>query len=169
MDLDETDRRILAELAENSRRSSREIARRLGLSVGTVANRIARLKELGIIRRFTVELDTEKLGYDITVVVDVYISKGNVIEVEREMASLPGVMAVYDVTGDFDAVVLAKFRSRADLSEFTKRLMAMEHVQRTNTHVALNTIKEDFVVYRGPGIVRGPSGSTFVHSIGGKI
>ncbi len=146
MSLDETDMRILRELAANSRRSSREISRRLGLSVGTVAGRIERMKELGVIRRFTVDLDYEKLGYDITVVVDVYISKGNVIDVEREIASMPGVMAVYDVTGDFDAVVLARFRSRADLSGFTKRLMAMEHVERTNTHVVLNAVKEDFVL-----------------------
>ncbi|MGC8555564.1 MAG: Lrp/AsnC family transcriptional regulator [Conexivisphaera sp.] len=149
MDLDETDLRILSELARNSRRSSREIARRLGLSVGTVTSRIERMKEQGIIRRFTVELDPEKLGYEITVVVDVYISKGNVMDVEREIASIPGVMAVYDVTGDFDAVVLARFRTRADLSDFTKRLMSMEHVQRTNTHVVLNSVKEDFVLYRG--------------------
>ncbi|BBE42832.1 Lrp/AsnC family transcriptional regulator [Conexivisphaera calida] len=146
MDLDEVDLKILSELSENSRRSSREISRRLGLSVGTVASRIERMKEMGIIKRFTVDLDYEKLGYDITVVVDVYISKGNVVDVEREIASIPGVMAVYDVTGDFDAVVLARFRNRADLSAFTKRLMAMEHVERTNTHVVLNSVKEDFVL-----------------------
>ncbi len=148
MELDEVDLRILSELAQNSRRSSREIARRLGLSVGTVANRIERMKEEGVIKRFTVDLDYEKLGYDITVVVDVYISKGNVVEVEKEIASLPGVLAVYDVTGDFDAVVLARFRNRAELSDFTKKLMSMEHVERTNTHVVLNSIKEDFVLIR---------------------
>ncbi|MFP3283031.1 MAG: Lrp/AsnC family transcriptional regulator [Nitrososphaeria archaeon] len=146
MDLDDVDMRILSELVENSRRSSREISRRLDLSVGTVAARIKRLRDLGVIRRFTVDLNYEALGYDITVVVDVYISKGNVIDVEREIASIPGVMAVYDVTGDFDAVVLARFKNRSDLSAFTKRMMAMEHVERTNTHVVLNSVKEDFVV-----------------------
>lgn len=146
MDLDDVDMRILSELVENSRRSSREISRRLDLSVGTVAARIKRLRDLGVIRRFTVDLNYEALGYDITVVVDVYISKGNVIDVEREIASIPGVMAVYDVTGDFDAVVLARFKNRSDLSAFTKRMMAMEHVERTNTHVVLNSVKEDFVM-----------------------
>jgi DNA-binding Lrp family transcriptional regulator len=146
VDLDDVDMRILSELVENSRRSSREISRRLDLSVGTVAARIKRLRDLGVIRRFTVDLNYEALGYDITVVVDVYISKGNVIDVEREIASIPGVMAVYDVTGDFDAVVLARFKNRSDLSAFTKRMMAMEHVERTNTHVVLNSVKEDFVV-----------------------
>jgi len=146
VDLDDVDMRILSELVENSRRSSREISRRLDLSVGTVAARIKRLRDLGVIRRFTVDLNYEALGYDITVVVDVYISKGNVIDVEREIASIPGVMAVYDVTGDFDAVVLARFKNRSDLSAFTKRMMAMEHVERTNTHVVLNSVKEDFVM-----------------------
>ncbi len=142
--LDRIDMMILAELLENSRRSSRDIARRLGLSVGTVATRIKRLSEDGVIRRFAVDLDLEKLGYDITVVVEVYASRGSVLKAEERIAGLQGVVAVYDVTGEYDAVIIAKFKSRSELSRFTKGLLSLESVERTNTHVVLNVIKEDF-------------------------
>lgn len=144
LELDEIDYKILKELSKNSRRSSRDIARRLDLSVATVASRIKRLVETGVIKGFTIDLDAEKLGYDITVVMEVYVAKGKLLEVEREIAKLPGVCAVYDVTGEYDALVVAKFRNRSELSNFTKKLLSMNNVERTNTHVVLNVIKENF-------------------------
>ena len=66
------------------------------------------------------------------------------MELEKEVAKLPQVLAVYDVTGLTDAIVIAKFRSREDLSKFTKVLLGMPFVERTNTHMVLTTVKEDF-------------------------
>ena len=54
--------------------------------------------------------------------------------------------AVYDVTGGTDVVVIAKFRSRAELSSFVKGLASIPHVESTNTRIALGTVKEDFRV-----------------------
>jgi len=61
---------------------------------------------------------------------------------EREIAKLPGVCAVYDVTGDTDGIVIAKFRTREELSLFTKSLLAMPFVERTNTHVVLRQLRK---------------------------
>jgi DNA-binding Lrp family transcriptional regulator len=63
---------------------------------------------------------------------------------ENEIARMHNVCAVYDVTGLTDAFVIAKFKSREDLSAFAKRLLALPYVERSNTHVVLTTIKEDF-------------------------
>ena len=63
---------------------------------------------------------------------------------EREIARLPTVCAVYDVTGEIDAVVISKCRDREELSRFTKGLLTMPFVERTNSHVVLTTVKEDF-------------------------
>jgi DNA-binding Lrp family transcriptional regulator len=54
------------------------------------------------------------------------------------------VCGVYDVTGLTDAIVVAKFKKREDLSQFTKHLLTLPFVERTNTHVVLTTVKEDF-------------------------
>jgi len=142
MRIDELDRKILAELLKDARASSREIARRIGVSVGTVLKRIKRLNDEGVIKGYTVIIDHEKLGYDLTVVTEIIVSKGKLLEMEREVAKIPNVCAVYDVTGETDAVIIAKFKNRRELSKFTKGLLAMPFIERTNTHVVLTTVKE---------------------------
>ena len=142
--MDELDRRILLEYLRDARQSSREIARKVGVSTGTVLARTRRMEEEGVIRGYSAIIDHAKLGYQLTAVTEVTVSKGRLLEVDREIAGMPCVCAVYDVTGEIDAVIIAKFRSVAELSSFTKRLLANPYVERTNTHVVLNVIKEDF-------------------------
>ena len=143
MHIDETDRRILAELLRDSRRSYRAIARRAGVSVGTALSRIRKLEKSGVIKGYSVLLDHEKLGYQLTVLAEITVSKGKLLEMEEAISKLPNTCAVYDVTGLTDAVVLAKFRSRDELSRFTKNLLSMPFIDRSNTHVVLTTVKED--------------------------
>ncbi len=142
--LDEIDKKILAELLVDSKRSYREIARAIGVSAATVINHIQRLESAGVITDYTVMLDFERLGFELTVVLEMTVSRGKLIETLEEIAKLPYVCAVYDVTGEIDSVVIAKFRNRRELSEFPKDLLAMPQIERTNTHVVLNTVKEDF-------------------------
>jgi len=142
--LDELDLKILGELLRDGRQSFREIARNLGIATGTVLTRIKNLERQGVIKGYTAILDHEKLGYELTVVVEITVSKGKLLEVDREIAKKPNVCAVYDVTGLTDAIVVAKFKNREELSKFTKSLLSIPHVERTNTHLVLTTIKEDF-------------------------
>ncbi|MFY9872197.1 MAG: Lrp/AsnC ligand binding domain-containing protein, partial [Candidatus Nitrosopolaris sp.] len=64
--------------------------------------------------------------------------------VEKHIAKFPNVCAVYDITGLTDMIVVAKFKNRAQLSNFVKKDLALPYVERTNTHVVLITVKEDF-------------------------
>lgn len=144
MHIDETDRRILLELLRDCRKSYRAIARRAGISVGTVLSRIRRMEKSGVIRGYAAILDHERLGYQLTVLAEITVFKGKLVEMEQAISKLGGTCAVYDVTGLTDAVVIAKFHSREELSRFTKGLLAMPFVDRTNTHVVLTTVKEDF-------------------------
>ncbi|MEM4703767.1 MAG: Lrp/AsnC family transcriptional regulator [Candidatus Bathyarchaeia archaeon] len=144
MGLDETDIKILEALTLDSRLSSRQIAKECKISVGTALTRIKRMEKEGIIKAYTVMLDHEKLGYELTIVSEITVSKGRLLEMENEIARLPNVCCVYDLTGMIDAVIIAKFKSRQELSKFTKRLLTLPYVERTNTHVVLTTIKEDF-------------------------
>ncbi len=142
--LDEIDRKLLRELLIDSKRSYRELARSIGVSTATVINRVQRLESSGVIKGYTIMIDHERLGFELTVVTEITVSKGRLIEVEEEVSKLPNVCAVYDITGLTDAMVVAKFRSRRELSKFTKGLLAMPYIERTNTHVVLTTVKEDF-------------------------
>jgi DNA-binding Lrp family transcriptional regulator len=144
MELNETDTKILQGLLEDARFSSRQIAKKVGVSVGTVLSRIEKMKHAGIIKGYSAVLDHEKLGYELTVVTEITVSKGRLVETEQEIAKIQNVCGVYDVTGLTDAVIIAKFKSREDLGHFTKRLLALPYIERTNTHVVLTTVKEDF-------------------------
>ena len=144
MHLDETDVEILKALTLDARLSSRQIAKQCGVSIGTVLSRIKRMENEGVIRGYSVLLDHEKLGYELTVISEMTVSKGRLLEVENEIARLPNVCCVYDVTGLIDAIIVAKFKNREELGKFTKRLLAIPFVERTNTHVVLTSIKEDF-------------------------
>ena len=144
MSLNETDLKILEVLLEDARFSSRQIAKKVGVSVGTVLSRIKKMEDEGIIKGYSVIMDHEKLGYQLTVVMEVTVSKGRLIEMENEIAKIPNVCSVYDVTGLTDAFIIAKFKTREELGRFTKRLLALPYIERTNTHVVLTTMKEDF-------------------------
>jgi len=141
---DELDKKILKEYLTDSRLSSREIAKKIGISVGTVIARIRKLEKEGIIKNYSVTLDYSKLDYEFTVVTEINVSKGKLVEIEKNIANILGVCAVYDVTGETDAIVIAKFKTRDELSKFTKKLLKMTFIERTNTHVVLSTIKENF-------------------------
>lgn len=141
--MDETDVKILKLLLEDARLSSRQIARRIGVSVGTVLGRIKRMERRGVIKGYSAIVDHEKLGYELTVVTEIVGSKGKLLEMEREIAEWPNVCCVYDATGLTDAFVIAKFHNRKELSAFTKRLLSLPLVERTNTHLVLTTVKEN--------------------------
>jgi len=143
MRLDETDVKILKTLLSDARLSSRQIAKQCGVSIGTVLSRIKKMEKEGIIKGYSALLDDEKLGYELTVVSEITVSKGRLLEMENEIARLPNVCCVYDVTGLIDAIIVAKFKNREELGKFTKRLLGLPYVERTNTHVVLTTIKED--------------------------
>jgi len=141
--LDEIDEKVLREYVEDSRRSYREIARRLGIAPGTVVTRIRKLEEQGIVKKYTVQLDSEKLGYDLTAIVECTISSGMMVEAGHEITKLRNARAIYNVTGDSDVMVIGKFKNRRELSDFTKKLLKLPNVERTKTHIVLITIKED--------------------------
>lgn len=144
MNLNDTDFKILQSLLEDARFSSRQIAKNVGVSVGTVLSRIKKMEDEGLIKGYAVVLDHEKLGYQLTVITEITVSKGRLLEMENEIAKIPNVCGVYDVTGSTDAMIIAKFKSREDLGQFTKRLLSMPHIERTNTHVVLTSVKENF-------------------------
>jgi len=143
MQLDDTDRRLLAVLLEDARISQRGLAQRIGVAQGTITNRLRRLEDLGVIKGYTVLLEPESIGWTMTVITGLRIEKGSMINVQQNIAADPRVFAVYDVTGDYDSMVLARVQSRKDLDDLTKTVFTLSGVQRSFTQVVLNTVKED--------------------------
>jgi len=149
MKLDQTDKKIIGILTENSRLSYRQIAKKVGVSVATVMNHVKRLENNKLIRKYTTLLDYEMAGYDVEVMIEIKISKGKLFEVEKKIATNPNVFAVYDVIGNFDAVVLARFATRRKMDHFLKKLQTYDFVERTETKLIMNAIKEDNIGVEG--------------------
>ncbi len=143
IDLDDLDRKILRALSDDARKSYRVIAKALRTSIGTVSARIKRLETAGVILRYVPILEERSLGYDLAAVVGLKISKGKLLEVQRRLARDPRVFGVYDVTGEWDSILMARFKSMRDLDTFVKKLLASENVERTYTQVVLNIMKHE--------------------------
>ncbi|MFY9566010.1 MAG: Lrp/AsnC family transcriptional regulator [Nitrososphaeraceae archaeon] len=144
MILDEIDLKILRRVLKDARMSYRKIADEIDVSPPTVLSRVQKLEKDKIIKSYSAVLDHEKLGYDLTAVIEVTAIKGKITEMEKHISKFPNVCAVYDITGLTDMVIVAKFKSRGELSNFVKKDLSMPYIDRTNTHVVLITVKEDF-------------------------
>jgi Lrp/AsnC family transcriptional regulator, regulator for asnA, asnC and gidA len=140
--VDELDLSILRELKKDARKSHRDLAEKLNVAEGTIYNRINKLQDSGVIKRFMVDLDFSKLGYDLTVLIGIIVEGGHLAEIEEKISKKPNVSAVYDVTGEYDALIVAKFTERDSLNDFIKSILRLPYVKRTNTMLVLNVIKE---------------------------
>jgi len=143
--LDVTDRAILAILFTDATISNRTVAEMVGVSQGTVSNRIKRMEQLGIIEGYSIRLNPEKIGWRMTVVVGIRIEKGRLLEIQGKIAEDPRVVSVYDVTGDYDSMVVALARDREDLNNFTKTVLSLDGIERSHTHMVLNTVKNTWI------------------------
>ena len=144
--LDDIDLKILRILQEDSRTSYRKIAEILGIAVGTAYNRVRKLEDDGVLKAYTIIIDPTKLNYELTVLILIQAEGQHIVEAEKEVAQSEDTISVYDITGDFDVAVVARFRDRASLNNFVKGMLKSPYVKRMVTSVVLNVVKEDFRV-----------------------
>jgi Lrp/AsnC family transcriptional regulator for asnA, asnC and gidA len=141
--MDNVDLQIINLLQEDCRLSFNKIASRLGISAGTAFNRVKNLERKGVLKNYSVIVDSPKLGYSLTAVILIQVEGGHLTEVENEVAKAANVVAAYNTTGDYDFVVITKFKDGVELNTFIKNLLANPYFRRTVTNIALSVIKED--------------------------
>lgn len=138
---DELDRRIIQLMCSSSQGSYRQLAKQLGVHPTTLIQRIKNLENKGIIKGYRAKIDYMAMGYDYTGLVSVY--SDNIADVELEIKKIPEVVAVYDVTGEADAIVLVTCLTRDDFSAAVKKINSIDGVRKTNTAVVLNVVKSE--------------------------
>jgi Lrp/AsnC family transcriptional regulator for asnA, asnC and gidA len=143
VEIDEIDQKIINLFNEDGRMSYRRIAKRLDISIGTVHNRMEKLTKNGVIKKFVPIIDHSKLGYNLTTIIGVRVKGGVLENWEDRTAYKQNVLCMYDVTGEFDAILVARFRDTGELDQFIKGLLKEADVQRTYTQTVLNIVKED--------------------------
>ncbi|MDB4602714.1 Lrp/AsnC family transcriptional regulator [Euryarchaeota archaeon] len=140
--LDEIDRKIIRVLEKDARTSLRKISELVDVSLGTVSNRVKKMERNGVIRGYSVILNPDEIGWELNVVIGLRIQKGRLIEIQEKIAKDSRVHGVYDVTGDFDSMVIARAKNRNDLDDLSKNVLSIDGVERSITHLVLNTVKE---------------------------
>jgi DNA-binding Lrp family transcriptional regulator len=143
LNLDDLDIDILRSLNENARKSFRDIAKELHVSLTTVSNRVRSMEKDSVIQGYIPVVDPAKLGYDIMVVIGIKVIHGKIVETEKDLAKEEGVFAVFDSTGEWDAIVMARFHNRGELNSFVKKVLDHENVDRTYTQVVLNVTMDE--------------------------
>ncbi|HMK54971.1 MAG TPA: Lrp/AsnC family transcriptional regulator [Methanobacteriaceae archaeon] len=143
VEIDDLDRKIITIFNEDGRMSYRKIAKNLDISIGTVHNRMEKLTKKGIIKKFVPIIDHHKLGYNLTTIIGVRVKGGVLKNWEDRTAYHQNVLCMYDVTGEFDAILIARFKDTSELDLFIKELLKEPDVQRTYTQTVLNIVKED--------------------------
>jgi DNA-binding Lrp family transcriptional regulator len=144
--LDDLDRQILRQLSKNARLSFREIAVKLDVSTSTVSARVKRMEEEHLLRGYLPDIDARAMGFELTAIIGIRIAHGKLLDVQRAVGKDERVFAVYDTTGEWDSIILARFKGTRDLDNFVKKVLSIPDVERTNTNVVLNTVKEELRV-----------------------
>ena len=142
MTLDDTDRRLLALLRDNARRPASSLAAALGVSRGTVQNRIARLLREGVIQGFTVRLRPEADGAGaVRAITMVEIHGRTAAGVLKALKGLPEVRALHTTNGRWDVVAELAAENLEALDRALSRIRMLDGVANTETSILLSTQK----------------------------
>ena len=142
--LDKTDEEIVSQLVQNCRGSYRKMAKKLRMHPTTLISRIEKLEKSGVIEGYGAKLNLGKLGYEFMGIVQIKITKGQLLETQKKLSRLRGVVAVYDITGEYDSTAILAAKTREEFSQLIKSLLQLPHIEHTNTQVILNTVKESW-------------------------
>ncbi|MBB3976326.1 Lrp/AsnC family leucine-responsive transcriptional regulator [Rhizobium azooxidifex] len=136
MTLDDTDRRLLSLLAENGRLSLKELAAATALSSPSVAERLRKLEERGVIDGFTIDVNARTLGYTLQAIVRVRPMPGQLHIVERLIQEMPQCVECDKVTGDDCFIARLHLRSMEELDTL---LDGIAERAQTNTSIVKST------------------------------
>lgn len=139
--MDATDRRIVALLRENARRSFKDIGDQVHLSAPAVKRRVDRLERDGVIRGYTTVVDPHAFGWHAEAFVDLYCEgsmPGDAIK--RAVQGEPGVVSAHTVAGEASALLHVMAEDTQGLESALERIRATEGVSRTVTEVVLSTL-----------------------------
>ena len=147
--LDDIDKNIIRILQNDARTSYREIQDRLGISIGTIHNRISKLRDLGVVQGYTLRLSNEKLGYKLTFLIRVNVDGKHTEEILEDLTKIPEVCSIFHTTGEQSAALICRFKDSEDVHKFIRELNEREYVTRTNSNMVLKEYKNSAFVNIG--------------------
>lgn len=145
MKFDEIDLRLLQLLQEDSKRTTKEYANNLTLSVTAVYERIKRLEKSGVITKYVALVDKFKVNRSFVVLCHIKLvqhTKDNVLKFEKEVLQLQEVVECYHTSGDYDYILKIYVRDMQAYRDFmVTKLTALDHIGSTQSSFVINEVK----------------------------
>lgn len=137
------DEKLLNALLGNGRESLRSLSDELDVSVTTVSNHLNDLEDDGIIEGYTPLIEYDRLGYDVTAILNLKVEGGALSEVTETLEAEKQLISVYETTGDFDVMAVGKFEDTDQMNDQIKTLLDDANIRESTTSVVLNTAAEN--------------------------
>lgn len=142
MTYENLDEKLINELLGDGRESLRSLAEELDVSVTTVSNHLGELEEQGIIEGYTPLINYEEVGYDVTAILQLKVVGSQLPEVTAELVEYEQFINIYEITGDYDIIAIAKFEDTDGMNDTIKEVLTDPSIKESNTSVVLNSAKE---------------------------
>lgn len=150
IELDKLDKAILQQLQTDATLPLKALAESVQSTVATCQRRIARMQESGIILRQVAILNTQAVGLNLSVYVQVKMEKQSAKHLqafEKAMQNEPYVLACHEVSGSYDFLLLVHCRDMDDYHQFTRRVLTADHnVRSITSQFVINTVKAETLI-----------------------
>jgi DNA-binding Lrp family transcriptional regulator len=143
MTYEHLDAELINALLADGRASLRSLAEDLDVSVTTVSNHLSDLEEDGVIEGYVPIVDYEEVGYDVTAIIQLKVEGDALPDITDRLEDRKQVVSVYEVTGDYDIIAVAKFEDTDDMNDEIKTVLTDPDVNESNTSVVLNAPVEN--------------------------
>jgi len=137
------DAKLINALLADGRASLRSLAEDLDVSVTTVSNHLSDLEEEGVIQGYAPIVDYEKVGYDVTAIIQLKVEGNSLPDITDRLEGRKQMVSVYEVTGEFDVIAVAKFEDTDDMNDEIKTVLTEPDINESNTSVVLNAPVEN--------------------------
>lgn len=138
--MDALDKQILEILQKDGKISISELGRMIGLSTTATKERVKKLESEGYIERYTVNLNSDKMGYGLTAFITVPVGDIDIVEMGDRLVSMPQVLECHKVTGNACFLIKVKATDARDLERTIDQIN--QYAKNTYTYIALSTLKE---------------------------
>ena len=147
MEVDEINVKILNCLRENSRENASVISEKVGLSISAVIERIKKLEANEYIKKYTVDLDKNKIGRDVTALMQITLDHPKYTEnFINKVKSNNDVLECHYLAGNYDFLIKICTNTTESLEKILNKVKAIEGVSKTTTMIVLSTIKNEYSV-----------------------
>ena len=143
MTYDDLDSKLMNSLLGDGRASLRSLGKKLDVSVTTVSNHLTDLEDENVIQGYTPIVDYNKLGYDVTAVIQLKVEGSALPEITDTLRQGEQMVSVYEVTGDHDIIAIGRFEDTDGMNDQIKTLLTHEDIRESNTSVVLNAVSEN--------------------------